>query len=454
MGVKMKNKHTRIASLCILAILVVLAIYFSSVIFGGYIESSYDAAVNPSATTSPEQDFSSSPAQESDVTNESQATYETVHTTALKLTPTPGVTTTIKPTLTIESTPMPTLKPTSTKKPVSTKTPVPSLTEPEKTTGKKEETDINVLGFTTYYSKYDRTSYNSMLANDKLIDEIAAHSPVTDGKGNITGLISEDQITLAYSKNIKPYVLIGNNFSGSVAKELLESPANRQNFINNLLDIMKKYNYKGVNIDIEGVYSENRNHYTAFIKEIYQELNPKGYIVSASVPAKTYDNPKNSWTGAYDYEALSKYLDQLILMAYDEHWSGGPPGAVASIGWVEKILSYTKTVVPGHKIYLGVAAYGYDWPDNGKSAKAYGINGCYNVASKYNAAVKWDAVSKTPYFNYTDEDGVKHSVWFENAQSLGYKLDLAKKYDIGGIAIWRLGLENVDYWEMISKKIK
>jgi spore germination protein YaaH len=187
------------------------------------------------------------------------------------------------------------------------------------------------------------------------------------------------------------------------------------------------------------------------MKEIYQKLKPLGYVVTASVPAKAYDNPKNSWNGAYDYAALSNYVDTLVLMAYDEHWMGGTPGAIASIGWVEEVLDYSVTVVPRSKLYLGVAAYGYDWASSG--SKAYSINGCYNVASKYSATIKWDNTSKTPYFNYTDDKDISHSVWFENGQSLGYKLDLAKSYKIQGIAIWRLGLENTDYWKAIDDKL-
>jgi spore germination protein YaaH len=65
----------------------------------------------------------------------------------------------------------------------------------------------------------------------------------------------------------------------------------------------------------------------------------------------------------------------------------------------------------------------------------------------------WDDSSKSPYFNYTGTDGISHSVWFENAQSIGYKLDLVNSSGIDGISIWRLGLENADYWNMIKMKL-
>jgi spore germination protein YaaH len=106
--------------------------------------------------------------------------------------------------------------------------------------------------------------------------------------------------------------------------------------------------------------------------------------------------------------------------------------------------------VPKEKIRLGMAAYGYDWSSN--ATKAYSINGIYNLASTNGATIQWDIVSQCPFFTYTDVSSVQHTVWFENAQSLGYKLDLVNKAGIDGIAIWRLGLENTDYWNMIKAK--
>lgn len=290
-----------------------------------------------------------------------------------------------------------------------------------------------------------------MASNKSTIDEIITATHVTDGYGNITGMLPAEQITYANGNNIKPLVLLGNNFNGDTAKTLLESPTNRKNLINNLLSLIKTNSYMGVNIDLEGVYSSDRSYYTTFISEVYAALNPLGYTVSLSVPAKTSDSPYNTWSYAYDYASISKYADQVIIMAYDEHYPGGSPGAVASIGWVTNVVKYAVTVIPPEKIYVGMAAYGYDWSVNG--TKAYSINGCLSLASSYNAVIQWDSTAQAPYFTYTDSSSVKHTVWFENAQSLGYKLDVVNNSSVAGIAIWRLGLENTDYWNMIKSKL-
>lgn len=321
----------------------------------------------------------------------------------------------------------------------TTLTPAPAPTSTKK-----------VLGFTTYYYSGDTSSYNSMAANTSLIDEIAADTYVTDGLGVISGLVPTNQITYANSNGINAYAMITNNFDGNIAKTLLESSTNRQALINNTISSLKTNGYKGVNIDLEGVFYYDRSYYTTFMNEIYNALKPLGYTVTVSVPAKTSDSPTDGWSGAYDYTQLAQYADELVLMTYDEHYPGGTPGAIASIGWVENVIKYAITVIPKEKLLLGTAAYGYDWSSNG--TKGLSIAGAYNLASSYGVTVQWDATSKTPYFNYTDTSGIAHSVWFENSTSLGYKLDLVNSYGLSGIAIWRLGLENSDYWSTIKTK--
>ena len=359
--------------------------------------------------------------------------------------PTPEVTPTAIPTTSPTRTLAITSTPTATS-PIATMTPLPTAYPTPAKSVKK------VLGFTTYYYSGDKSSYNSMVNNKSSIDEIATATHITDGYGNITGILPNEQISYANSNGITPTLLVGNNFSGDVAKTLLESTTNRSKFISNLLNILKANNYKGANIDIEGIYSSDRNYYTTFLSEIYSTLKPLGYTISVSVPAKTIDSPNYTWNYAYDYASISKYADYVLLMTYDEHYPGGSPGPVASIGWVTNVIKYAVTVIPKEKIYFGLAAYGYDWSSNG--TKAYSINGCYNLAVNNGAAILWDSTSKCPYFTYTDSSGVAHTVWYENSMSIQPKLDLINSYNLAGIGIWRLGLENSDYWNSINSKIR
>ncbi|HCC08002.1 MAG TPA: chitinase [Clostridiales bacterium] len=308
-----------------------------------------------------------------------------------------------------------------------------------------------VLGYATYYYSGDKSSYNSIVANKDMIDEIVTHTYTVDGSGNLTGIIPLEQIQYAKSNNIKVQASISNQFSGSVAKQLLESATNRATLINNIIIEIGKYGYAGVNVDIEGVYAANREHMTTFMKELYETLNPKGYLVTIAVPAKTYDSTTDGWNGAFDYKSLNMYADQIVIMSYDEHYPGGTPGAIASYGWVKRVVEYAVTVIPKEKILLGLAAYAYDWSSNG--TKSYSVSKAYEIATTYGATIIWDSVSQTPYYIYYDALGVRHEVWFENSYSIPFKLNMVNDYGLLGVAIWRLGLEDAAYMSKISGTI-
>lgn len=311
--------------------------------------------------------------------------------------------------------------------------------------------DKTVLAFTTYYYPEDKSSYNQMVENTSSINNIATDTYTIDNKGNLSGNVPKEQIAYANDNKIKPLAMITNKFNADLAKTLLENPANRKLLINNILNTLKTNNYKGVNIDFENVYYYDRDYYTSFLKELYEELNPKGFTVTASVPAKIKDDSKAPWVGAYDYKEIAKYTDEVILMTYDEHSLDGAAGPVASINWVKSVIKYASSNIPTSKIVLGVASYGYDW--SSKGSKAYGIDAIYKLAETNNAEIKWNDAYKSPFFNYKDKAGVSHTVWFENSTSLSYKLDIVNDNNLAGIAIWRLGLENEDYWSTIKAKL-
>ncbi|HEY9061839.1 MAG TPA: glycosyl hydrolase family 18 protein [Pseudobacteroides sp.] len=307
-----------------------------------------------------------------------------------------------------------------------------------------------VMGYTVKNYSTDVSSYNSLSANAAVINEIATATFSIDGIGNLIGAAPMDQMNYANNNGIRTKLMVSNNFDVNIARQLLDSPVNRQTLKNNILNLLKLYNYTGVDIDIENIPAACRNNFTAFMSEIYSTLKPLGYGVSVAVQPKTYDSPNATWNYAFDYKALAQYADFLMIMAYDEHYAGGTPGAVASINWVTNVIDYALSIVPKEKIILGLAAYGYDW--GGTATKSYSINGCYNIANQYGAVIKFDNTTKSKYFTYT-ANGEARTVWFEDGETIAYKLDLAIARDIKGIGIWRLGLENSNYWTTIKSKL-
>ena len=237
-----------------------------------------------------------------------------------------------------------------------------------------------------------------------------------------------------------------HKFSPEIASSVLRNPRQRSRAIANITKTLENWGVSGVNIDFEHVPPRDRDYYTLFIKELSEQLRPKGLSVTVAIPAKTYDDPNSNWSGAFDYAQIGRYADYVVLMAYDQHWTGGDPGPIASAQWVEQVVKYAVSQIPRQKVILGVPGYGYAWSGPGKGATV-NYESAVRIANT-GSGVQWDEQSKTPYANAQDRE-----IWFENAASLGHKLDIVTKYGVKGIALWRLGQEDPNSWRVISAKL-
>lgn len=293
-----------------------------------------------------------------------------------------------------------------------------------------------------YYVDYDQASLRTLEIRAPHLDQVISFSYNVLADGRITG--RDPEILRGITSPGKLVLLFLNDkFSPQVANDLLQSPEARQNAIAGILAKVERFDAAGVQIDFEGVPPARRADLTAFIAELAAALGPRGRTLSMAVPAKTHDNPNNSWNGAFDYEALARHLDYLYIMAYDEHWRGGEPGPVASLPWVEQVVRYAISVMPTSKVLLGVPGYGYDWgPDGGR---AFGSKYMVQRLARLGAESQWDPIMGEVVARYT-QDGQTHVVWYPDERSLAAKLRLARLYNLKGIALWRLGFESDEAW--------
>lgn len=301
----------------------------------------------------------------------------------------------------------------------------------------------------------DSLGYASLARNIDTLDAVATFQYSVDRHGSVRGpaMLRARELASGYRKPVLALIhnIVGGKFNRAEVHYLLTSAAARARAVNNLFNLVDEGGFTGINIDFEDVMARDRPFYTRFLAELAAKLRPHGYLVTVSIPAKTHDNPAAGWSGAFDYRAVGAVADQVMLMAYDGHYSRGPAGPVASFPWVQRVIEYAVSVIPRHKVYLGVAVYGYDWPVGVNSARALSGNRAYTIAAERGAAIQWHAQDRVPFFYYRD-GSANRVVYFENGESLGHKLDLVKEYRLGGIAMWRLGLDEPGVWTAIADK--
>ena len=261
-------------------------------------------------------------------------------------------------------------------------------------------------------------------------------------QGQITG--SPDPGVMAYAErhHLWTFALVQQNADPGVFHTLLDNRANAARARANLLRLCEADGFDGINLDFEGVEAADRAALTRFVQRLATLLHVHGYYLTLSLPAETADEPANAWTGAYDYRALGRAADLVLLMAYDDHYAGGPPGSVAPAPWVAAVARYAVSVLPPSKIVLGVPGYGYDWGGGG-SAEALSYGQAAGLDDTYERGLAGS------HFAYSS-GGVVHEVYFDDASSFAAQATVAEDYDLRGIAIWRLGIEDPAVWRIVK----
>ncbi|UOR12081.1 glycosyl hydrolase family 18 protein [Halobacillus amylolyticus] len=292
----------------------------------------------------------------------------------------------------------------------------------------------------------------------KFLSSIAAFEYHPDYNGQLSDLPHMETFkNRLWKRNITPYATVTNlspskGFDEQLAHHLLSNKQARHNLTENIYKVLNKYDLKGVVIDFEGLKQKDKSLFNQFIKELSNRLHPVGMEVALAVPPLSGPNTP-SWNAAYDYQTLGQHADFLFLMTYDWHWLGGKPGPIAPISSIRKTLNYATSVISNEKIILGIPLYAYDWPlsDKNVEAEAYSQRYALEKAIEHGSVIHYDHRSGAPWFRYTDENGVRHEVWFEDARSLLAKYRLAKKYNLHGVGGWQIEF-NFPQGEQILKE--
>ena len=192
----------------------------------------------------------------------------------------------------------------------------------------------------------------------------------------------------------------------------------------------------------------------ANLNRLRRRLAPQGRFLWAALAPKTSAGQRGLLYEGHDYAALASAADALLVMAYEWGYTYGPPMAVAPLPNVRAVLDYAVTAIPAEKILLGIPNYGYDWPlpfvQGTTRAQSLSNQRAIQLALEHEIAIQYDKTAQAPYFHYTDDAGVVHAVWFEDARSLEAKLRLIAEYGFLGAGIWNLMRPFSQLWLVIS----
>ena len=299
-----------------------------------------------------------------------------------------------------------------------------------------------------FYINWDESSLASLEKNlDHLDWVIAEWSHLQDGNNPLATDV--DVPALNFIRQTRPQVriipmvqnLINEKWNSGLLARNLADEASRQRLIGALTSFVEGNKFGGVCVDFEEPPKALQADLLVFIQELHDVFAPKGLTVLQAVP---FDDSE------WNYTSFGSAADYLILMAYDQHWAGSDAGPIASQVWFEQnLVSRMHQLNPARTI-IALGNYGYDWNEDEKNAEEVTCQKALITAKESDAKVLFDSDSRTPYFEYDEEDETHHKVWFLDAVTAYNQMRAASGYKLAGFAVWRLGSEDPSIWSILG----
>lgn len=285
-----------------------------------------------------------------------------------------------------------------------------------------------------------------------------------DNAGTIESIASRNYVDMAHNAGLKVWGLVENMKYNEVSSyEVLSYSSKRAHVIQQLLNYASEFNLDGINVDFEQLPTEAGEPFIQFVRELSLEAHKRGLVVSV-------DNyvPKG-YTSHYNRQEQGVFADYVIIMGYDEHYSGSTEsGSVASLGFVMDGIQQTIAEVPCEKVINAVPFYTRIWAETPKSeaeiSQGIGTEGfvnynlgvqtvsardAYESVRANGASINWSEESGQNYAEW-NRDGKTYKCWLEDGDSMKARMDVMKANNLAGVAVWQLAYSSEDMWNAIS----
>ena len=275
---------------------------------------------------------------------------------------------------------------------------------------------------------------------------------VTDETGTISSLASADYVKLAHEAGREVWGLIDNFNEAFDETTDLAYASVRSRIIEQLLAEAASCGMDGINVDFENLKEAGIPHYLQFLRELTSAAHAQNLVVSVDTPVP------QAYTMYYQRGEQARFVDYMIVMAYDEHFAGSEEaGSVSSLPFVQQAVEEMTRMMPADQVICGIPFYTRVWTEKfGQSAitsEVLGMDGAKNYAKENQMTETWDA-SLGQNVATVETSDARYTIWMEDEQSMEEKLKVIQSADLAGVAEWKLGFECADVWSLISEYIE
>ncbi len=303
------------------------------------------------------------------------------------------------------------------------------------------------------------------VASEGAIVSVLAARPVQAGPGESSIQFDVGGLDDARASGLSPYlgVSAAPGVESEAVNRLLADPALTTDHANAIVTIAQAEGVGGVHLDYPAIDPARRGAFTTFVQELSERLRGAGLSLVVSVPT-----PAATDTGAYDWVALSAAAEQLWLRGpadrsvYYERVQTGLEGRRAEGVDLRKVMlvidrrsaTLTPEGVQPVSLHDALALASTLRPrlDAGIApGDAVTIEGVNIDVDANNTGLQWSDQARAVTFTYLDRGGAR-TVWLENRFSVAFRLDLARRFGLGGVVVEAAEQDSAlpDIWNTVA----
>lgn len=240
-----------------------------------------------------------------------------------------------------------------------------------------------------------------------------------------------------------------NGVRTDLTGNMMADEQQRAAHINALTDLAVERLYRGYDISYEGMGPADEAAFTQFIKELARALHARQKLLSVTLPAPQPISEDNWDTAGYNWALIGRYADEvkIPMLADPRAFEDEPSLQSQYLGWAVGQIDRSKLEVIASAAGRDSTSAQFSPVPFGSALKLLGpIALPDNVQPGQQLTLELPGLGKSGgieihepsglfYFNYVDTGGTTHTVWLENAASLAKKIELALRYNLGGIEL-------------------
>lgn len=285
-------------------------------------------------------------------------------------------------------------------------------------------------------------------------------------------------LAIARERKIKIIPTIMWNDGLAIEKVLADKKA-RDAHVKQIVELVKKNNFDGIDIDYENKTADSFNDFSIFIGDLSKELRRDKKLLSCTIeprlpPSSRFLEIPEKIDYANDYPQLNRFCDEVRIMAYDQSTADillnrrkkiyGYYAPVADIDFVKKVVAYASHQIEPSKIVLGVPNYGYVYQVidkriyyDYKKISSLTHESFFALAHKTGSVPRRNSAGELSFIYFSVPEGEQaeqpHFAVLSDPVAISAKIKFAQSFGLRGISLFKVdGQGDIGFWSLLSNR--